>query len=174
MPRSDAFAFKNSGLNAFLFAEVGNEVNGSPLTILSVFARLGQDPWAEAARLARLPKAAIIDYLANSISQMPLCPQALTDARTTAARIIQLLPSQRNSGNATVATSSIPRWLPLALLFAAIAFGIAFEMSPPATPANAPAPLTGPLMAPPPAPAADAVPKSDQPSGQPGSPHVSQ
>ena len=38
MTTSDAFALKNSGLNAFLFAEVGTELNGSPLTILSVLA----------------------------------------------------------------------------------------------------------------------------------------
>ena len=67
MSNSNAFALKNSGLNDFLFAEVGSEVNGSRLTILSMLARLGKDPWAEAARLARLPKSSIIDDLANSI-----------------------------------------------------------------------------------------------------------
>jgi len=48
MPQSDAFALENSGPNQFLFAQVGKEVNGSPLIILSVMARLGQDPWIEA------------------------------------------------------------------------------------------------------------------------------
>ena len=81
MANSDAFALKKSGLNDFLFAEVGSERNGAQLTILSVLARLGKDPWAEAARLARLPKSSVIDDLANSISQMPLSSQALMDAR---------------------------------------------------------------------------------------------
>ena len=94
MAAADVFVFKNSGLNAFLFAEVGTELNGSPLTILSVLARLGQDPWAEAANWAKLPKSATIDRLAQSISQMPLSPQALGEARTTATRLIKLLPSQ--------------------------------------------------------------------------------
>jgi hypothetical protein len=49
MPQSDAFALENSGPNQFLFAQVGKEVNGSPLIILSVMARLGQAPWIEAA-----------------------------------------------------------------------------------------------------------------------------
>src|ERR1700735_4323337 len=80
MSSPDAFALKNSGLNAFLFAEVGTELNGSQLTILSILARLGQDPWAEAARWAQLPKAAMIDCLVHSITQMPLCPQALVEA----------------------------------------------------------------------------------------------
>jgi hypothetical protein len=76
---TDAFALKNSDLNAFLFAEVGTELNGSALTILSVLARLGQDPWAEAARWAKMPKAAAIDSLAQSIGKMPLSSQALAE-----------------------------------------------------------------------------------------------
>jgi hypothetical protein len=121
MPQSDAFAFKNSGLNDFLLAEVGTELNGSPLTILSILARLGQDPWAEAARWARLPKATTVDHLARSISQMPLCPQALLDARATATRLILLLPSQMQrpmSGHAAAATRTerMPKWLPIVLI----------------------------------------------------------
>jgi hypothetical protein len=138
MSHSDAFALKNSGLNEFLFAEVGSEMNGSPLTILSVLARLGKDPWTEAARLARLPMSSTIDDLANSISQMPLCPQALIDARTTAARLILLLPSQAQSFPKRFALpigkSTAPRWVPAAIFLTALAFGIAFEMIPPATP----------------------------------------
>jgi hypothetical protein len=34
---------KNSGLEAFLYAEVATELNGSTLTVLSVFARLGEE-----------------------------------------------------------------------------------------------------------------------------------
>jgi hypothetical protein len=76
MSHPDAFALKNSGLNEFHFAVVGTELNGSPLTILSILARLGQDPGAEAARLTKLPKAAMIDCLAQSITKMPLGPRA--------------------------------------------------------------------------------------------------
>jgi len=155
MAQSDAFALKNSGLNEFLFAEVGNELNGSPLTLLSVLARLGQDPWVEAARLTRLPKATIIDCLANSISQMPLCPQALTEARTTAARLILLLPSQvlspRRSETISVGRSTIPGWIPFAVFAAALAFGIAFEMIPSATPTAVIPPLSEPTIEQPPA-----------------------
>jgi hypothetical protein len=140
MSTSNAFALKNSGLNEFLFAEVGIEANGTPLTILSVLARLGQDPWAQAARWTKLPKASIIDCLANSISQMPLRPQFLAEARTTAARLILLLPAQAQplQGTASIAAGkfSVPPWLPIAVLIAALAFGIGFEMTPPAAPPN--------------------------------------
>jgi hypothetical protein len=157
MPSSDAFALKNSGLNEFLFAEVGKEVNGSPLTLLSVLARLGQDPWTEAARLTRLPKAALIDSLSNSISQMPLCPQALTEVRSTAARLILLLPSQvlsplKRETN-TVRKSSVPGWVPLAVFAAVLALGIAFEMIPSATPTSATTPVADRMIVSPPIPA---------------------
>jgi hypothetical protein len=133
MPSSDAFAFKNSGLNAFLFAEVGQELNGSPLTILSVLARLGKDPWAEAAKWASMPKAAIIERLTQSISQMPLCPQAFTDARATASRLILLLPSRvaasRPSEALVVGKTSVPKWVVVAICLAAVGLGFAFNMT---------------------------------------------
>ena len=69
MTSTDAFALKNSDLNAFLFADVGTEMNGSALTMLSVLARLGQDPWAEAARWTAKQKAAAIDCLAPKHQQ---------------------------------------------------------------------------------------------------------
>jgi hypothetical protein len=132
MSNSDAFALKNSGLNTFLFAEVGTELNGSTLTILSVLARLGKDPWAEAARWVNLPKTATIDCLAASMAQMPLSPQALLNARDTATRLILLLPKPTTSGapSETALTNRItlPRWTTLILLAAALAAGMAVNM----------------------------------------------
>ncbi len=150
MPQSDAFAFKKSGLNAFLFSEVGTELNGSTLTILSVLARLGQDPWVEAARWTKLPKATSIDTLARSIGQMPLCPQALVDARQTASRLILLLPSQsaaplpmsggRGASRATGRWAAMPRWVPVAFVLGVVALGILANslMTPTATVATVP------------------------------------
>jgi hypothetical protein len=145
MSHSDVFALKNSGLNDFLFAEVGSEMNGSPLTILSVLGRLGKDPWVEAARLDRLPKSSTIDDLASSISKMPLCPQALMDARSTAARLILLLPSHVQSisirASLPVGKSAVSAWVPFAAFLAIIAFGIAFQMIAPATSTGTVTPL---------------------------------
>jgi hypothetical protein len=129
MATSDAFALQRSGLNPFLFAEVGTELNGSPLTILSVLARLGQDPWAEAAKWTKLPKATIVDRLAQSIAQMPLSSQAINEARSTAARLILLLPSPVARPNEAPATSRIVarNWVLAAVCCAAVALGIAFS-----------------------------------------------
>ncbi len=133
MARSNAFAFKNSGLGSFLYAEVGTELNGSVLTIQSVLARLGQDPWAEAARWVSLPKATIIDRLAACIAQMPLSPQALFDSRKTAARLVKLLPAHTNSSGAETerlvpGLPSMPAWMPMALILGALACGLAINL----------------------------------------------
>ena len=140
-------------MNAFLFAEVGTELNGSPLTILSVLARLGQDPWAEASSWAKLPKAATIDRLTQSISQMPLSPQALDEARATATRLIKLLPSQlaRPTEPAAARKRVAPKWVLLAVCCVALALGLAFTAMPGSTPANTVAPISDLSRAHPPA-----------------------
>ena len=120
MTSTNAFALKNSDLNAFLFADVGMELNGSALTILSVLARLGQDPWAEAARWAKLPKTAAIDCLAQCIGKMPLGPQALAEAFATASSLVQLLPVRtwdiRPGVSDTRRAPTVREWAPMALL----------------------------------------------------------
>jgi hypothetical protein len=146
MTTSDAFALKNSGLNNFLFAEVGTELNGSPLTILSVLARLGQDPWAEAAKWTKLPKGAMIDRLTQCIAQMPLPPQALTEARATASRLILLLPSSSSQAARPAATPAVQsgvvrRWVLVAVCCVALASGFAFNMRRGSAPADAIPPI---------------------------------
>jgi hypothetical protein len=81
-----------SDLNAFLFADVGTEANGMILSVVSVFARQGNDPWREADRLAGLPKAQATESLAQAIAGMPKSLWCLPDAVTIAVRLIGLLP----------------------------------------------------------------------------------
>jgi hypothetical protein len=128
MTKPDAFALRESALNPFLFAEVGTELNGSQLTILSLLARLGSDPWAEADRLATLPKAAAISWLADRIARTPLTAKALGEAPATAARLIGLLPEQ-NTIRGTVAsvqltTKPMPKLAMAVVLLAAVALGV--------------------------------------------------
>ncbi len=79
------------GLNAFLFAEIGTEPDGSRLTILSALARLGRDPWETAANWAKMSKAAAGEALSACIAQMPVAPEDVAAAPATAARLIALL-----------------------------------------------------------------------------------
>ena len=125
--QTDVFAFRKSGLDAFLHSAVGAEANGSTLTILSVLARLGKDPWAEAERWSALPKTAAIDSLAQSIAQMPLAPSAIAEARDNAARLVHLLPrSTQRLRQASSAQSQTPtlKWVLLAVLYFAFAGGM--------------------------------------------------
>lgn len=108
MAQPDVFALANTGLEAFLCGEVGTELNGSTLTIMSALARLDFDPWAEAARWSRLPRAATIDRLAGLIVQMPLCPQSLGEARGTAIRLTNLLPVQSKTPTGSETSSALP------------------------------------------------------------------
>jgi hypothetical protein len=103
---TDAYALGQSDLNRFLFAEVGEEQEGMPLSVLSALARLGLDPWQEARRLANLPARAAVEGLAQVIAGMPASPWPLPDATLIAERLVGLLP--RQGGGAAMATGSGP------------------------------------------------------------------
>ena len=80
-----------SELGRFLYFEVGQEENGTPLTILSALARLGLDPWREAARLAQLPKDEAAQELAFLIARLPR-PVELPERQAIVNRLAELLP----------------------------------------------------------------------------------
>ena len=92
MAMPDVTALQRSDLNDFLFADVGTEANGMALSVLSVFARQGADPWREAGRLADLPKAEATDSLARTIADMPRSLWELPIAAVIAVRLTGLLP----------------------------------------------------------------------------------
>jgi len=75
----------------FLFAAVGEDASGMPLTVLTVFARLGVDPWEEAADLAHLPLEPAMQRLASRLEAMPNGPATAADTVTIATRLIGLL-----------------------------------------------------------------------------------
>jgi hypothetical protein len=79
--------------DAFLYASI-DEDNGKLLSVLSALARLDLDPWWEAAKLARLPKEAATQRLADLIAALPDESSAHRPARTIAARLIAVLPGR--------------------------------------------------------------------------------
>ena len=120
MTNTDAYALQHSDLNGFLFAAVGNEASGMPLSVLSALARLGMDPWQEAARLATLPATAAIDGLARTIAAMPASLWSMADATIIAERLVTLLPERRTATAAptpltpTDCKTRLP-WIPVVL-----------------------------------------------------------
>jgi hypothetical protein len=131
MPSPDVFALRRSRLNDFLFAVVGPEANGMTLTVVSVFARLGNDPWQEASRLAELPRSEATESLARSIAGMPTSIWPLEAATTIAAGLIPLLPTHvRPSESAPPAPAQLGKshhLLKIAVVLVCIACVLAFE-----------------------------------------------
>lgn len=81
-------------MNRFLFAEVGVEANGQQLSVVSLLAREGKDPWKEAARLAAMPIEAAVECLGRAIAVMPASPWSLPAATVIAGRLVAMLPAQ--------------------------------------------------------------------------------
>lgn len=80
------------GFDNFLYTQIGQDKNGVPLSMLSVFARRDTDPWEEAAKLCQLPKASAVSELSAMLDAGT--PHALDapDQALLAARLISLLP----------------------------------------------------------------------------------
>ena len=78
----------------FLYAFVGEDRNGSDVTVVSVFARLGLDPWKEAADLAVLGKEGSRTRLSGLLSGFKDVPTLGGEHAAVAARLIMLLPER--------------------------------------------------------------------------------
>jgi hypothetical protein len=123
----DVTALQRSDLNQFLFADVGTEASGMTLSVVSVLARQGSDPWREAGRLADLPKAEATDSLARTIADMPKSLWKLPDAIAIAARLTGLLPERPARGVDRITR----RWpiASIAVVLAGCALAIAYAVS---------------------------------------------
>ena len=117
-------------MDSFLFACVGEEVNGMPLSVLSTLARLGLDPRDEAARLSCLTSEAAADQLARMIARLPALPWTSSEIRRIASRLIELLPVATTGGENDEVTSDpnrtlSPRAPPLLIYLALTLLGAA-------------------------------------------------
>jgi hypothetical protein len=127
----DATALLRSNLNDFLFANVGLEARGMTLSVISLLARQGLDPWREAGRLADLPNAEATDSLARTIADMPQSLWNITDATMIARRLTGMLPGRSAKGAASPANSKA-NWLPsrrTAMILVSTAFVAAYVVS---------------------------------------------
>jgi hypothetical protein len=76
----------------FLFATVGDEINGIPLSVVSALTRLGLDPREEAGRLSSLSNGEAVEQLARLIAEVPGNFRPLGEARVLADGLVGLLP----------------------------------------------------------------------------------
>ena len=62
------------------------------LSVVSALARLGIDPWQEAARLSDLPRHLAAETMERLIGQLPGGRWNRSDSARIAARLVELLP----------------------------------------------------------------------------------
>ena len=86
------YSLGHSEYNPFLFAAVGEDKVGLPLTVLTALTRLGFDPWQEAGRLSDLPRETAARAFAVTIAMLPEGDWKASDSEAIAARLVNWLP----------------------------------------------------------------------------------
>jgi hypothetical protein len=112
MTLRQAYAPLQPEFDNFLFAAVGKEIDGIPLSMISVLTQLGFDPWQEAARLASLARREAAEQLAQIIARLPRTPWADDERGEIADDLIELLPrraKKTDTPGATLSNGSKPR-----------------------------------------------------------------
>ena len=138
------FSMGHSEFNEFLWASTGIDENGAPLSVLSVLARRGLDPWQEAARLTRLPVELAVAALADQISP-PEAGTANPDRLAVAGRLVALLRRRGATAPAPgpIAERPLTRRMAVVLLVIALAGMIATQVlrdAPPGSDGSRPSP----------------------------------
>jgi hypothetical protein len=115
----------DSRYDEFLFAEIGEQQNGMPMSMASALTRLGLDPWEEAARLAAMPAAAAVGALSARVARMSDLTLRASESKKLVAGLVPLLArGARPSANAAPARAAPwwhaflqiePRWLKVAI-----------------------------------------------------------
>jgi hypothetical protein len=102
------YSLGHSEFNDFLFASIGEDDSGSQLTVLSALARLGLDPWTEAARLSELPKEAATAALTATIARLPEGALKASDVRSIALLLVDRLPGRGSHSAGSLPAGSPP------------------------------------------------------------------
>jgi hypothetical protein len=125
------YSLGHSEYNAFLFAAVGEEKVGLPLTVLTALTRLGFDPWREAARLSDLPRETAARAFAVTIAMLPEGDWKASESEAIATRLVNWLPGRNAQAIPSVEArliggkkmkSGFATWLAWGVLAAALLF----------------------------------------------------
>jgi hypothetical protein len=118
----------------FLGAAIGEDRNGTTLSVLSALARLDVDPWREAASLARMSREAAAERLTALIDALPHDEASEVESKASPADLVALLPKSKTPGfptsdNAFVANGFRPRPMLVGLGALVLMLLIVFAMS---------------------------------------------
>ena len=83
-----------SEFDRFLFACIGEDRNGLPLSVVSLLGRMNLDPWEEAAQLAAMPAEAAATRFTHSLDTLEDPVLRLASSQTLVLRLLALLPRQ--------------------------------------------------------------------------------
>lgn len=119
MPLRPLYAPLRPDLDAFLFATVGAEHDGAPLSMLSVMTRLGLDPWEEAGRLSLLGKRDAVEQLRQLIGRLPEAIWPTAEASKISAALIDLLPKRDRAPHPVKITRAdlLFQWVPAGMFW---------------------------------------------------------
>jgi len=92
---------------AFLYAPIGEDHQGLSVTVLSMLARLGVDPWTEAADLSELPRRAAQQRLEALIGKFHDVSTQVSDRGRIALKLLAYLPKQAKS-TGSASQSAVP------------------------------------------------------------------
>lgn len=95
-------------LDNFLFAAVGEERDGIPLTVISALTGLGLDPWIEGTRLSSLTKSEAVAQMVLIINRLPGERWPKPEMREIALDLVELLPPRGNIITAAGARLNAP------------------------------------------------------------------
>lgn len=82
--------------DSFLFASIGDDRHGQPLSVVSTLARSNVDPWQEAAELSRMSRRAATARLTALIVALPGEPIAAPSIDSIVRNLVGRLPRANN------------------------------------------------------------------------------
>jgi hypothetical protein len=106
--RSSARPGLESTYNAFLYAAVGEDKHGAPLTVLTALARQNVDPWDAAADLTKLPSETALRNLQSLLAALPGQTATIAEQAKVVSHLMALLPR-----GVSVFTEPQKAWCPL-------------------------------------------------------------
>lgn len=86
--------YQDPAYEPFLGTNIGEDSTGANITVLSMFARLGLDPWDEASDLAAMPNGPAQKRLGVLIERFKDVPTQVEDRRKVASELLALLPQK--------------------------------------------------------------------------------
>lgn len=94
MAISDVLRPDGPDYDGFLYAFIGEDRNGTMVTVLSILARLGLDPWREASELASLSEGAALRRLGAILEKSGDVPGPSCEHPAIARKLVSLLPAR--------------------------------------------------------------------------------